>query len=63
MLVGSISPCVGLIVNNEALTAGVIREPIVSVPKAIGAKPALTAMQDPDEDPRGFYVMFSRFAS
>ena len=54
MLVELTSPCVGLIVNNEALTAGVMREPMVSVPKLIGAKPALTAMQDPEEEPRGF---------
>lgn len=46
-------------VYTAALTAGVTREPMVSVPKAIGARPALTAMHDPDEEPRGFCFVFS----
>lgn len=46
-------------VYTAALTAGVMREPMVSVPKAIGARPALTAIHDPDDEPRGFYFIFS----
>lgn len=49
-----IRPMVGLIVYNAALSAGVIKEPIVSVPIAIGAKPAETAIAGPDDDPPGF---------
>ncbi len=44
----------GLIVDNEALVEGVTREPAVSVLTANGAKPALTAITHPDEEPRGF---------
>lgn len=46
---------VGLIVYREALPAGQISEPSVSVPMDIGEKPAETATADPDEDPDGFY--------
>jgi hypothetical protein len=47
-------PIVGLIVYNAALLAGIIKEPSVSVPMAMGANPAETATALPDEDPPGF---------
>ena len=56
MPVPSIRPIEGLMVYNEARIEGVTRDPTVSVPIARGAKPALTAMADPDEDPSGLYV-------
>lgn len=40
-------------VYSEALMEGVTRDPSVSVPRAIGANPALTAMADPEEEPSG----------
>ncbi len=56
MLAPSTRPSDGLIVYSEALVLGVTRDPSVSVPTAIGAKPALTAMADPDEDPSGLWT-------
>ena len=54
------SPWLGLTVYREALVDGVTRDPSVSVPTAIGAKPALTAMAHPDEDPKGFFGRYQQ---
>lgn len=43
-------PCVGLIVYNAALVAGILSEPLVTVPMEIGAKPAATPTADPEEE-------------
>jgi len=47
-------PIVGFIVYSEALFAGMIRLPEVSDPIEIGAKPALTATPDPEDEPPQF---------
>jgi hypothetical protein len=41
-------------VYNAALSAGTMREPIVSDPIEMGAKPAETLIADPEDDPPGF---------
>jgi hypothetical protein len=46
-------PTVGLIAYKEALVAGVMIDPTVSVPRATGAKPALTDTAEPVEEPEG----------
>ena len=51
MLAPSTSPMEGFSVSSDALPEGVTRDPSVSVPRAIGAKPALTAILDPEEEP------------
>ena len=53
MLTAEMRPWVGLSVYNEALVDGVTSDPSVSVPTDIGAKPALTAVAEPEEEPRG----------
>lgn len=45
------SPKVGFIANTSALVAGKRIEPFVSVPIDIGASPAATATQGPEEEP------------
>ena len=53
ILAPSMIPIDALRVYSEALVDDVTRDPSVSVPRAIGAKPALTAMEDPEEEPSG----------
>ena len=60
ILSDSTSPRDGLKVYNEALVAGETRESSVSVTRATGANPALTAIADPEEEPRGLYSKVSR---
>ena len=47
-------PIVGLIVYRAALDAGETRDAAVSVSIDTGAKPALTAIAGPEEEPPGF---------
>ena len=53
MLAPSMIPIDGFKVYSEALMEGVTSDPSVSVPRAIGANPALTAMADPEDEPSG----------
>ncbi len=48
-----IMPWVGLIVYKAARSAGIIREPTVSVPIETGARPAETEMAGPEDEPPG----------
>lgn len=45
-------PVVGRSEYNEALIAGVVMDPSVSTPTAIGINPALIATAEPEEDPK-----------
>lgn len=47
----------GLTVHRDCRVAGDISEPSVSVPMARGAKPAVTAMALPDDEPPGLFVI------
>ena len=49
-------PVVGLIEKRDALIAGAVMEASVSAPTPIAARPALMAMETPDDDPPGTYV-------
>lgn len=49
-------PAVDLMVNRTARVAGFTSEPNVSIPRAIGANPALTATTLPEEEPSGLYA-------
>jgi len=46
-------------VNSAALVAGLTSDPQVSVPKAIGANPALTAIELPEDEPSGLLNLVS----
>lgn len=46
---------VGLMVYKADLLAGIMSEPVVSVPIEMGHKPAATATAEPEEEPPGFY--------
>ena len=45
---------------GQVLIEGVTSNPSVSVPRVIGAKPALTTMAEPEEEPRRFWNLFQQ---
>lgn len=47
---------VGLIEKRDALVAGKVMEASAPAPTPIAARPALTAMQTPDDEPPGDYA-------
>jgi len=54
------TPTVGLMAYRAARLAGVMMDPIVSAPMAMGLKPVATATADPVEEPPGlWFVCFS----
>jgi hypothetical protein len=55
-------PTVGLIAYKAAHVAGEKRDPIESVPRAIGEYPAETPTAEPVEEPHGFYKSSSQYS-
>lgn len=50
-------PVVGLIEYRDALIAGAVMEASVSAPTPIAARPALMAMETPEDEPPGTYAL------